>query len=118
MEWMDGVVTLALGLVLRLGIPLVLTILLVRWLRRLDEGWQAEAEAQRAQAEGTTRPRNIGCWEIKGCAPEQKAVCQAFAHPETPCWQLFREGDGHLQERCLGCEVFKDAPVPVPIATT
>ena len=118
MEWLDSVAPLALGLVIRLGIPVLVTFLLVRWLRRLDERWQAEAEARRSQAAETTQARNIGCWEIKGCTAEQLATCQAHAHPKTPCWQWFREDGGHLQERCLGCEVFRESPVPVPVTTT
>ena len=56
---------------------------------------------------------NPGCWDIKNCSAEQRANCKAHAHPETPCWQLFRERDGRLQERCVGCDVFRKAPVPV-----
>ena len=118
MDWIEGVVAIGLGLLIRVGIPVLITILLVRFLRRLDDRWQAEAEAKGAQAVEAAQARNIGCWEIKECAPEQKATCQAFAHPEAPCWQIFRGGDGHLQERCVGCEVFRKSPVPAPVTAT
>ncbi len=118
MDWMDGAVALVLGLVIRLVIPVVITALVVRWLRRLDERWQAEAETLRSQAAHTTGAKNIGCWEIKGCEAEQLAKCQAYAHPEISCWQVFRDSGGHLQERCLGCEVFRKTPAPIPVKTT
>ncbi len=117
MEWIDGIAALVLGLVIRLGIPALITVLLVLGLRRLDERWQAEAESRRSQAASTIKPKKIECWEIKGCAAEQRAICQAHAHPETPCWQVFRDNRGHLQERCLGCEVFRESPVPIPVTT-
>lgn len=118
MEWADSVVALGFGLLLRLGIPLLITVLLVRWLLRLDERWQTEAKAQRSNTVSTVQARNIGCWEIKGCTGEQLAGCQAHKNPETPCWQVFRASDGRLQERCLGCDVFRKSPVPIPLTTT
>jgi hypothetical protein len=118
MEWIDSAVAVALGLLLRVGIPVLVTVLLVRWLRGLDERWRTEAEALRSHTEGAAQVKNIGCWEIKGCSAEQQAACQAYAQHETPCWQVLRTGDGHLQERCLGCEVFRKSPAPVPITTT
>ena len=118
MEWANSVVVVGFGLLLRLGIPLLITILLIRWLRRLDERWQTEAKAQRSKVASTVQARNIGCWEIKGCTGEQRDSCQAYKHPETPCWQVFRASDGRLQERCLGCEVFRKSPVPTPVTIT
>lgn len=110
MEWLDTVAALVIGLGIRIGLPILVTILLVRWLRRLDERWQAEARDQRPPA-----ARNIGCWEVNNCAAEQRAGCSAFANPEKPCWQVFRSSDGRMQQRCLGCKIFKEAPVPVSI---
>ena len=103
-----------LGTVLRVGIPVALTILVIRWLHQLDSQWLKQADQDSAEA-GVTRllPGNIGCWEINGCSQEKKESCKAYAHPESPCWQVFRGKDGALQERCLGCKVFKETPIPV-----
>lgn len=114
MEFLEGFVAIALGLVIRVGLPLVVTVFLVRWLRQLDERWKVEAQRSPTITEGSTA-RNIGCWEIKECSAEKKAVCTACEHPETPCWQHFRSTNGHLQERCLNCQIFQEAPVPVLI---
>ncbi len=52
---MDGLLEIAviIGMfVLRLGVPLLITLLVGVWLRRLDDKWQAEAEAyQEAESE-------------------------------------------------------------------
>jgi hypothetical protein len=56
---------------------------------------------------------NTGCWDVKHCTPEQKAKCPAYAHKETPCWQFYRQKNGALREGCIGCDVFKQAPVPI-----
>jgi len=103
------------GLVVRLGIPVGITLLVVRWLAGLDARWQAEARRDALRLSSGTRVGNIGCWDVKHCKPEQIAKCPAFAHKETPCWQLFRQKNGALREGCIGCDVFKTAPVPVAL---
>lgn len=106
---MDVVLTFLLGVLLRLGIPIAVTALVLVLLHRLDKHWQEEALALPVVTNG--KP----CWEIKGCPEEQKKNCPAAAQPKTPCWQAFRTKDGALKEACLGCDVFRQAPVPVRI---
>ena len=107
-------VMVILGLVVRIGIPFAVTLLVVRWLLQLDSQWRDQAD-QESTAAGMIRvlPGNVGCWEINGCSQEKKESCKAYAHPESPCWQVFRGQNGSLQERCLSCKVFKESPIPV-----
>ena len=112
MEWLDSVVAVGLGFLLRLGIPALITIFLVRWLRRLDERWQAEAEME------TTPAKNIGCWEIKDCPAEMRATCKAYPNQDIPCFQVSRDPNGNLKDGCIGCQVFRDSPIAVPITIT
>ena len=106
--------TFFLGLLLRFGVPIVITTILIIGLTRLDEHWQVEAKAQLTQASMTgLLARNVGCWEINKCPPEKLRTCAAYKNPETPCWQIFRDKSGLLQDRCLLCKVFREAPVPV-----
>ena len=93
------------GLLLRLAIPIAGTILLVFFLRKLDKRWRAEAELQPVLME------NPECWKIKGCPPEQVENCPAAKSP-LPCWQAKRLPNGYLNEQCITCSVFIDAPVP------
>lgn len=103
------VLLVVLGFVLRLGVPLGLTVLLAWWLRRLDARWQAEGEATRARR--ARKPAlATPCWETRGCPPERRAACPAAARPETPCWQVFRDPGGELRPVCLECNVFRGAP--------
>lgn len=93
------------GLLLRLAIPIAATILLVFILRKLDKRWQVEAELQPVTFE---KPE---CWKIKGCPPEEVKNCQAAKSP-LPCWQAKRLPNGYLNEDCLTCPVFIEAPIP------
>ena len=52
MESLPNVLLLVLMFVLRLGVPLLITVAIAYGLRRLDAKWQAEAE-QEYQAETT-----------------------------------------------------------------
>ena len=103
---MNTVLTIILGLLLRIGIPAAVTALIFFLLRRLDKRWQKEAEA--IPVINSQRP----CWEIKGCTEEKRQNCPAFSQTGVPCWQVFRTKNGLLREDCLGCEVFRQAPVP------
>jgi len=110
MEWLYGFGAFLAGVLLRLGVPLGFTLLLVWLLKRLDERWQKEAERSRSGIQA----RNPGCWEIKRCPQERRAQCEAYAHPEIPCWQFYRlRNRGLLLDRCLTCEVFRGAPLPM-----
>jgi hypothetical protein len=96
------------GFALRLAIPIAITAIAIYFLRRLDTRWQAEAEEQ-LLLPVVEKPK---CWEVNGCTPEMRATCAGY-QSDQPCWQAFREENGHLKERCLGCDVFRKAPIPV-----
>lgn len=93
------------GLLLRLAIPIGGTILVIFILRKLDARWQAEGEILPVSVE---RPE---CWKINGCTSEQIENCSASTS-SLPCWQVFRLPNGYLNEECLSCKVFIEAPVP------
>lgn len=109
---LEVAITFLLGMLVRLGIPVGFTILVIAWLARLDAQWQEEARAEVANLPKRAEICNAGCWDVHKCTPENKAKCPAFNQPEVPCWQLFREKNGALRDGCLGCSVFRTAPVP------
>jgi hypothetical protein len=94
------------GALLRIGLPVALTVLGILMLRRLDARWQKENAARPLPV--VDKPE---CWKAKGCPEEQRAACPGYASA-GPCWQAFRKPDGTLQEKCLACAVFRQAPVP------
>jgi hypothetical protein len=102
---------LCFGLLMRLALPIVITIVLVCLLRNLDARWQLEAERQPAPVK---KPE---CWKIKNCLPEQCRECPAFSSP-LPCWQVFRLPNGYLRKDCLSCKVFNEALSPALQNTT
>jgi hypothetical protein len=105
METLTSFLYLLAGLLVRLAIPIAATLLVIYILRRLDKRWQAEADLEPVQVE---KPE---CWKIKDCPPEQVKDCAAAKAP-LPCWQVKRLPNGYLNEDCISCPVFIDAPVP------
>jgi hypothetical protein len=110
METVTAVLAVFTGFVLRLAIPVAITVVAIYFLRRLDTRWKTEAE-QQLQYPLVEKPK---CWEINGCSAEKRAACPGY-QSKLPCWQAFRHENGYLQETCLGCDVFRKAPVPVKI---
>jgi acetyl esterase/lipase len=111
--WIE-IAALVMGFLIRLGLPLLLTLLLAWLLRRLDARWQREAEAEAAetasaaglptaQVAAALRPP---CWEIRQCPPEQRQTCPAYNRPDTPCWEVYRP-NGRPSEKCLKCVVWQ-----------
>jgi hypothetical protein len=111
----NELLTIGLGLLLRIGIPLSATILLILFLRRLDNRWKAEAKESLDRNGYPVASASKPCWEVKNCSQEQKKRCPAAVQNANPCWQFFRTEQGALKETCLGCNVFKQAPLPIGI---
>ncbi len=123
--------TLALTVlfVLRLGIPIAVTVLIAWGLRRLDARWQADAAARqtsRAVAAGdldaaaVTSPlaAQQPCWELNNCSDAQRGNCPACATFDIPCWMARLRADGKLPARCYGCALFRTRPSPQPVHVT
>jgi hypothetical protein len=106
MDTITSFLVLLAGVFLRLAIPIVGTAILIYFLRRLDEHWQAEAVLQPVSIQ------KVDCWKVKGCSPDDRKNCSA-ASSSLPCWQVFRRPNGYLQEGCMSCKVFIDAPSAV-----
>lgn len=110
MDAITAILAVITGFALRLVIPIAITAVAIYFLRRLDTRWKAEAETQFPQLV-VEKPK---CWEINGCSAEMRATCSGYKS-EQPCWQALRKKNGYLQDRCLGCDVFRKAPIPVKI---
>ena len=118
METLFETAAIFLGLILRIGVPLGVTAILVWVLNSLDRRWQRETQqAATIAAQNRIAPTlfpMLHCWLTKNCPPEIQERCPAFNAGQLPCWQFFRDGTDKLKDECLGCEVFKRAPYLIP----
>src|SRR3970282_943783 len=108
---LSGLVAIGPGLLIRFGIPILLTGLAAWGLRRLDQRWQRQSEHIRlAPLGGGAAPAGGRCLAQNDWPEARREACAAYARPSVPCWQVFREQTGYLSTGCLGCAVFLNAP--------
>ena len=67
MESVTPLLAIILGVLLRLAIPILGTLILIYFLRKLDAHWQAEAQLAPELVE------KVECWKVKGCSEEQRS---------------------------------------------
>lgn len=98
---------------LRFGVPILGTALVVIFFRWLDQRWQRQSLERRAGMGAQAVLPIVKCWAIKDCPEEKCQDCIAYQNQSKPCWQHFRAADGCLKQACIDCQVFRGAPVPV-----
>lgn len=108
MDTMNSLYAVLTGLVIRLAIPIGITLIAIMVLKKLDAHWQKEAD--QSLSLDVEKPH---CWEISECDPVANRDCPARTSP-VPCWQYYRLSNGYLNEKCLTCKVFLQMP---PAAT-
>lgn len=108
MDWINSVLVVLAGLGLRLAIPIGITLLAVYILRKVDDRWQKDAAQFPFPAE-VERPQ---CPDVNNCPA---GTMKGRPTSTEPCWQLHRQANGYLDEACLDCQVFHQAPIPAPV---
>jgi len=112
--------SMVLGVLLRIGIPIGLTFLLASYLRRLDAKWREEArQVQPGEALLREMWLNNPCWAETDCVGEQRENCAAYHQKEVPCWEVYQK-NGSLNRKCQECECHKELLLPsrINIETT
>jgi hypothetical protein len=110
-------ITTVVGLfVLRLGVPVAVTLLVAYLFKRLDQKWQADAEqgGPPTAEQATGRPP---CWIEKDCGPVRRSDCPACKLADIPCWLARIRVQGELPKSCLNCDRFAE-PRPVEAQAT
>lgn len=114
MDWLpESLIIIGMFLV-RLGVPIAITLAVAYFLRRLDARWQAEAwvewEASQPEEKVSAKARPFltsePCWALKGCDETTRANCAATKEPGLPCWLARRRSEGKLPAECYKCELF------------
>lgn len=116
MNELSVILTVMTGLLLRFGIPIGITALLVYALRRLDQKWQREIElAAQSEPMKVSLYDQIRCWAKMECSQENRDTCPAYLERGRPCWQVHRAVSGEMRHECLDCPVFSNVPAGIPV---
>ncbi len=100
--------------ILRLGVPLILTLGVGYLLRRLDRSWEAEATARRRALDAEILAAHLPqisaseqpCWDLRSCPSQTQAGCAARSRPGVACWIARYQAEGKLPAACAGCTMF------------
>jgi hypothetical protein len=94
------VLNVVVGVVLRVILPLGVTLVVAWILKRFDDQWRSESLADSLRMAGSIE--TLHCWDFAGCRPEVRSSCRAFNNQDQPCWEMMRSR-GQLQEACKAC---------------
>ncbi len=87
--------------VLRIGVPVLITLMIGAWLKRLLEEHEEKPEAV---------PLKLGvgqhCWDVKDNPDTRQAKSVAEQRPDLPCWLALQSNGAGLKEMCYTCSVF------------
>jgi hypothetical protein len=89
--------------VLRIGVPILITLMIGAWLRRYLEERDAREAPQGSPARSGTEQH---CWDVKHCPETARVECVAAQRPDLPCWLALQVSGGGLKETCYTCPVF------------
>jgi hypothetical protein len=111
----EGFVTIYifLGILLRFAVPLAITFLLARLLRKLDRKWREEAKLEKEQSRLVfiNLFQQQPCWDYNHCSSAQRATCPVYNQKQLPCWEIQRS-NGSLKAACQTCEYRQHVMVP------
>ena len=99
--WSDTFVVVSMFL-LRVGIPIALTIALGKWLEK-----KLAPRQERAAPRANAKVIQLHCWDVRRCAPAVRAQCSAYQHPELPCWLAIQADGGRVRAECFACSFYK-----------
>lgn len=102
--------------VLRIGVPIAITLLIGLWLEKRLASPQESQEREKSTEKMPLYTRTgkiiqIHCWDVKRCEQSKRAQCAAFQHPELPCWLAIQAEGGKLREECFTCPLYKPAKI-------
>ncbi len=101
METLQDILNVLALFVLRIGVPLAIT---------LGVGYWLEKKLQAPVTEPTHDIQPVAvmhCWEVKACPPEQFQKCPAFLRQDLPCWLANQVATGVIKPGCPTCGQFK-----------
>jgi hypothetical protein len=103
--------TFILGMVLRIGIPVELRLSWSVLFHCLDARWQNQAEQEGFPQDKTCSNQLL---EYTNCSLRAGKLAELLPILMRRAGRC-SAGDGILQEKCLKCRVFKEAPVPAAV---
>jgi hypothetical protein len=105
------ILIIAFMFVLRLGVPVAITLMLGRWLEKKLAPRESTLTADSGRVIPFTTSKNniiqVRCWDLKRCDKTTRAQCAAYQRPDLPCWLARQVGERKANEACFTCSLYK-----------
>ena len=101
------VLVLAYLLTLRVGVPILITLMLGAWMQRILERPESELEG-RPDLDSAGKH----CWDYYSSPEANRARQAAARRPDLPCWLAVQVGGTGLNQACYTCSVFVSRSAP------
>ncbi len=106
------VLVVAYLFILRLGVPLLITLMFGSFLQH----WLKQQDAKEILAQQGFQPGSKPCWVVKNCPAETRANCPAYQRPDLPCWLALQVAGYGLKEQCYSCPLYTTQPAVINVA--
>lgn len=102
-------IAVILMFILRIGVPIALTLAFGYWLEKKLAPREREQESSTRQRIARDDPKiiQLHCWDVKRCDATVRAQCAAYKHPELPCWLALQAEGAQVREECFTCALYK-----------
>ncbi|MCL5951988.1 MAG: hypothetical protein M1132_09755 [Chloroflexi bacterium] len=104
------VAIVALGFLVRIGIPIAITLALGYWLEsKLSPAVEKDeqVELKRPASRGPKVVNYPHCWELRHWDWARCAGCAACRHPDLPCWLALQVEGEKVREDCFTCALYR-----------
>lgn len=95
------------GIIIRFGIPIVITFVLSAGLQKLDQKWRKEAKIASKKKQVTALMvvdiEVIPCWIFNQCPETKFKNCVISNNPRQICWES-KYSKGKINAECIVCE--------------
>lgn len=106
----DGPLVIALMILIRIAIPILVTLALAYIYERISARWETGDVATKAPGDQSPQSAVLSLAETdcEACPIWERVLHAAEQRPGIPCWLALQLAEGHLHEECLSCQVFKE----------
>jgi hypothetical protein len=87
--------------VLRIGVPILVTLMIGAWLKRVLEEHDEKPETAPVTLKGGQH-----CWDVSKTRDTEQAQAVAAQRADLPCWLALQVSGAGLKEMCYACPVF------------
>lgn len=95
------VLVIAYLFVLRIGVPILITLMIGAWLKRA-----LEEHEEKLETAPITLKAGQHCWNVSKTRDAEQAQAAAAQRSDLPCWLALQVNGAGLKDMCYACSVY------------